>query len=416
VERNVLGGGRKTTFDHTIAGFWYFVVLSELLLALKKELEFQARRRAELMREVSEIETELKRFGISESGDFTARIDRLSGYVLTEIKRLSNEGKQLTPDQLTNVVYRGGIAEAKKLVLKHTSKFRHLVFLFDNIDKGWATDGVDELDVRLVRLLLESLEKVKRDLAVDRCDLLFVVFLRNDVFELMVSGTPDKGKASVIRIDWTDRVKLRQVIHQRLQASVTEQARNFNELWTRFFVPTVDGRETFEYFIDHCLMRPRFLIAIIEAAISNAIDRRHDRVEDEDCRSAVEQNSSKVLNDFSYELRDVSGASEDVLNSLVGTTRFVTKEEILARFEKAKIIEKGDEEKLFRYMLWYGILGVINRNNLELYIYDFDYNINRLQAEVSTQDDEPLYAFNPAIHTALKTKGPQSGSFSYSTD
>jgi hypothetical protein len=68
-----------------------------------------------------------------------------------------------------------------------------------------------------------------------------------------------------------------------------------------------------------------------------------------------------------------------------------------------------DEEKLFRYMLWYGILGVINRNNIELYIYDFDYNISRLQAEARTQDDEPLYAFNPAIHIALQTKGPQSG-------
>jgi hypothetical protein len=82
------------------------------------------------------------------------------------------------------------------------------------------------MDVRLVRLLLEALEKVKRDLAVDHCDFRFVVFLRNDVFELMVSGTPDKGKAAVIRIDWTDRVKLKQVIQFRLQASLVERVRN----------------------------------------------------------------------------------------------------------------------------------------------------------------------------------------------
>jgi hypothetical protein len=143
-------------FYHTVAGFWYLMILSELLLALKKELEFQARRRSELMREVSEIEAELKRFGISDAGDFTARIDQLSGYVLAEIRRLSSEGKKLSADQLTNVVYRGGVADAKKLVLRHASKVEHLIFLFDNIDKGWATDGVDELDVRLVRLLLEA--------------------------------------------------------------------------------------------------------------------------------------------------------------------------------------------------------------------------------------------------------------------
>ena len=396
-------------FDHTIAGFWYFVVLSEILLAIKKELEFQSRRKSERLEESIEIAAELKRFGISESGDFTSRIYRLSAYVLDEIKQLKQTGQQLVPEQLTNIVYRGGIAEAKKLVIKHSAKAAHLVFLFDNIDKGWATDGVDELDVRLVRLLLEALEKVRRDLAVDRCDFIFVVFVRNDVFELMVSGTPDKGKTSVVRIDWTDRVKLKQVIHARLQASLADKARNFNELWTRFFTPKVDGKDTFEFFVDHSLMRPRFLIALIEYAIANAINRKHERVDEQDCKDAVEQHSNSILNDFGYEIRDVSGASEKVLHSLVGLTRYVTKAEIIERFERAKIIEAKDSEKLFQYLLWYGVLGVVNQNNVECYIYDFEYNMNRLQAEVDAQKEEPLYAFNPALHVVLKAKGPQRG-------
>jgi Cdc6-like AAA superfamily ATPase len=395
--------------DHTIAGFWYFVVLTEILLAIKKEIEHQSHRKSDRLPESMEIEGELKKFGTSESGDFTARIHRLSAYVLDEIKGLKTTGQQLTPEKLTNIVYRGGIAEAKKLVIKHAAKMAHLVFLFDNIDKGWATDGVDELDVRLVRLLLEALEKVRRDLAVDRRDFIFVIFLRNDVFELMVSGTPDKGKASVVRIDWTDRVKLKQVIHARLQASLADRVANFNDLWARFFVPQVNGRDTFEYFVDHCLMRPRFLIALIEYAIANAINRRHERVDEEDCLDAVEQHSNSILNDFGYEIRDVSGASEKVLHSLVGLTRYVTKAEVIERFERAKIIDAKDSEKLFQYMLWYGVIGVVNQNNVECYIYDFEYNMNRLQAEVDTQKDEPLYAFNPALHVALKAKGPQSG-------
>jgi hypothetical protein len=200
-------------FDHTIAGFWYFLVLSEILLSLKREIAYQARTKSELFKEVEEMERELSRFGITESGDFTARINRLSSYVIEEIKRLGDSGQTITAERLTNIVYRGGIAEAKKFVVRHAGRFQQIVFLFDNIDKGWATDGVDEMDVRLVRLLLEALEKVKHDLNVDHCDFRFVVFLRNDVFELMVSGTPDKGKAAVIRIDWTDRVKLKQVIN-----------------------------------------------------------------------------------------------------------------------------------------------------------------------------------------------------------
>src|SRR6266511_4077787 len=225
----------------------------------------------------------------------------------------------------------------------------------------------------------------------------------------MVSETPDKGKAAVVRIDWTDRVKLKQVIHARLQASSVEKVRNFNHLWGRFFTPTVNGKDSFDYFVDHCLMRPRFLIAIIEYAIANAINRWHNKVEEDDCIDAVRQHSNSILNDFGYEIRDVSGASEKVLHSLVGATQYVTKSEVLERFEKAKIIDAKDSEKLFQYMLWYGVLGVVNQNNVECYIYDFEYNMNRLQAEVDTQKDEPLYAFSPALHVALQAKGPQSG-------
>jgi hypothetical protein len=396
-------------FDHTIAGFWYFLILSEILLSLKREIAYRARNKPELFKEVEEMERELSRFGISESGDFTARVNRLSSYVIKEIKRLEESGQTITAERLTNIVYRGGIAEAKKFVVRHAGRFQQIVFLFDNIDKGWATDGVDQMDVRLVRLLLEALEKVRHDLNVDHCDFRFVVFLRNDVFELMVSGTPDKGKAAVIRIDWTDRVKLKQVIQYRLQASLAEKVDNFDEIWGRFFCNAVNGKDSFEFFVDHCLMRPRFLIEIIEYAIATAINRGHDKVLEEDCIDAVREHSYSILNDFAYEIRDVSGASEKVMDSLVGTTSYITKSEVLDRFERANIIDPKDGDKLFEYMLWYGVLGVVNENNIECYIYDFNYNMNRLVAEAVTQKEEPLYVFNPALHVALKAKGPQSG-------
>jgi hypothetical protein len=256
---------------------------------------------------------------------------------------------------------------------------------------------------------LEALEKVRSDLDVEHRDFIFAVFLRNDVFELMVSETPDKGKAAIVRIDWTDRIKLKQVIHRRLQASVVGKEEDFDQLWSRYFVNEVKGRDAFEYLVDHCLMRPRFLIAIVEGAIANAINRGHEKVLEEDCIDAVKQHSNSVLNDFGYEIRDVSGASEKILYSLVGSTQYVTRDEVLERFERAKVIEPKDRDKLFYYMLWYGVLGVVNANYAECYIYDFDYNIDRLEGEISAMKDDALYAFNPALHVALQAKGPQSG-------
>ncbi len=102
-------------FDHTLAAFWYFVIMSELLLALHDELEFQFKRmrRSELFDQVKELSGALEKMGISESGDFTVRINRLSYFIIQELK---SQREPLVPERLTNIVYRGGIAEAKKLI------------------------------------------------------------------------------------------------------------------------------------------------------------------------------------------------------------------------------------------------------------------------------------------------------------
>jgi hypothetical protein len=174
--------------------------------------------------------------------------------------------------------------------------------------------------------------------------------------------------------------------------------------WGRFFTSVVAERDSFEFFVDHCLMRPRFLIEIIEYAIATAINRGHEKVLEDDCIDAVREHSYSILSDFAYEIRDVSGASEKVMDSLVGTTSYITKGEVLERFERAKVVDPKDSEKLFEYMLWYGVVGVINQNNLECYIYDFNYDVNRLVAEAVMQNEEPLYVFNPALHCGTKSE------------
>jgi hypothetical protein len=322
--------------------------------------------------------------------------------VTREIRLRQSRGETLSPEALTNVVFKGGIAHARSLVVKYSASVEHLIFLCDNLDKGWAVNGVDQFDVRMLRLLIEAVDKVRRDLSSARRDFIAIIFLRNDVYELLVNETPDRGKTSLVRIDWTDRVKLRQVVHRRLQASTGEWKESFVDLWLRYFVPRVQRKDSFEYLVDHCLMRPRFLLNIIENAIANGINRSHNIVDEDDCIDAVKQHSNYLLSDFGYEIRDVSGLSSKLLNFLVGTTKHLTKGEVVDRFRE-RGINDDNLETAFRLMLWYGVLGVITENGAEKYIYDFEYLMDRLEAEILSQKDEPLYVTNAALHVALKT-------------
>ena len=180
----------------------------------------------------------------------------------------------------------------------------------------------------------KALAKVRSDLSAVRREFLSVVFLRNDVYELIVAETPDRGKTKIVRIDWTDRTKLKQIIYLRLRASVAVKSHIFDELWSEYFVEHVSGRETFNYFVDHCLMRPRFLIAIIENAIANAINRGHKKVNGEDCADAVLRHSYSILNDFGFEIRDVSHVSENIIHFIDWKRKYVAKGEVMERFER----------------------------------------------------------------------------------
>jgi hypothetical protein len=388
-------------FDHTIAAFWYFLILSEMLLALKREMDARGRHDNRALANALEVDRHIERLRINESGDFTSRLAALCSNLLHQVRHLVEEGKKFSPQQLTNIIFEGGITTIRSAIEKYTNSDTDLVFLFDNIDKGWPANGVPKVDARIVRLLVEALDKVKRDFGAHDRQFQFVVFLRNDIYELLVDETPDRGKAAETRIDWTDRAKLRQVIFKRLQASSRDRDSNFEQIWAKFFVDRVGNRDSFEYFVDHCLMRPRFLINIVEYAIANAINRDHQRVEEDDCVDAVRQNSLYLIDDFGYEIRDVSGIDATILYSFVGVTDLLTKEEVFDAFKKGKLPEDQWEQG-FWLMLWYGVIGITVADGSTRFIYNYDYNMKRLEAEIRNMADEMLYAVNPSLHVGLK--------------
>jgi hypothetical protein len=390
------------SFDHTLAAFWYFLLLTEVVLTMKREFDFRSRHDQKALEAVNDIDHWVDAYQIGDSGDFTTRINRLGRFVLQEIEAATKRRQTISPEFLTNVIFRGGVTELKKVILKHSSTKSSFVLLFDNIDKGWPANGVDEFDVRLVRLLIETLDKIKRDLASAQRDFHSVVFLRNDIYELLVNATPDRGKAGQVRIDWTDRVKLKQVIFKRLQSSTQSKAGTFEKLWGEFFPKSVQGQDSFDFLVDHCLMRPRFLINIIENAVSNGINRGHQVVDEQDCVDAVRQHSLYLIDDFGFEIQDVSGIAADILYSLVGAEKAHAKPDFIKKFVDFGLSEE-DAQRAFSLMMWYGVIGLKGKDGRDRYIYDFEYNAKRLDAEAKLMGDSATYVTNPALHVALSS-------------
>jgi len=390
-------------YDHTFAAFWNYLILSEILLIISGNYEVRSKHDGRYLSALKEIDRALGINQDSESGDFTSRLNRLSSHLLQEIRRIQSEGGKLNVDRITSIIYQGGVGQVKEirsLICKYTKENSNIVFLFDNLDKGWPASGVHMFDVRLVRLLMETLDKVRKDFNGLHRHFISIVFLRNDIYELLVGETPDRGKSAQVYIDWTDRTKLRQLVYLRIKSSIEERDLTFDEVWGRFFVPDVGSRKSFDFFVDHCLMRPRFLLNIIENSIAHAINRGHIRVEAEDCVDAVKQHSNYLVSDFGYEIRDVSGLNTDVLYAFIGVTKFLTKNEVIDCLKNYGLTGEIPEKAL-ELLLWYGVLGIGNRKGEESFIYDYEYNMKRLIAEIKSIGDDHLYVVNPAFHIAL---------------
>ena len=387
-------------FEHTIAAFWYFVTLSETLLHIYRRLEATSRFDGRVLGQMRTIEEVFSEYSILEPGDFTTRLARLTTIIARELKDAARGSRPLSVNQVTNLVFRSGISKIRDLIIEHTSGKAAIKFLFDGIDKGWPATGVQKEDITIVRLLIEALDKVRNDFSAKGRVFQSIVFIRHDIYDLVMDQTPDRGKSGQVSIDWTDRAKLALVIYRRLQEGLNDKRSSMTELWHRVFPRTVGSRESFEYFVDHCLMRPRFLIDLIEGAIANAINRGRREVLEDDCLDSVRQHSLSLVDDFGFEMRDVSGISSDILYSLIGSEEREKRTRLLERFRAAGYSPEVAESAL-SLMMWYGLLGIDDDSGSSRFIYDYRYNMKRMQAEVQMRGEDFPLTINPALHVGL---------------
>jgi hypothetical protein len=156
LRENILNFYDIGVFDHTISAFWQHLIHMEILLKLREDLIFAPRRVRDVTRDAFKTATEIDRIidaaKTDVSGDFTSRMSALIKSIVQEIEALTASGGRPSIEQLTNIVFRVDLRALRGLIERSIPPGATIVFLFDNIDKGWSARGVQAEDVRLVRL------------------------------------------------------------------------------------------------------------------------------------------------------------------------------------------------------------------------------------------------------------------------
>jgi hypothetical protein len=222
------------------------------------------------------------------------------------------------------------------------------------------------------------------------------------VYELLVQETSDRGKEASVLLDWTDPDLLRELIRLRIVYNDISGDKKFESLWPRIFVSHYAGEESSQYLIDRSLMRPRFLLNLINQCKSFAINLNHERVLEEDIKKGLAAYSTDLLTDIGYEINDVESDSDDILYAFIGSKSIVSKIDIFSILGDFGV-DQNFFDKIFELLLWYGFIGLIV-NDEPKYIYDFNYSM-KLMSGIIKNKGNINYLINPAFWPALMIEG-----------
>jgi len=389
------------TYQHTITAFWEYVLLLEIcykILEKDKARHIHDHRLYEGYRELAEL---YYAEGYDSDGDFSERMSVLMEKIYSEYQSLYGDqsNTSLSAAQVTELLYKHDVKQLKLKLGKYLENKEVLWLLFDNIDNGWPTSGLQHEDLLIIRALIEATRKIERQFGSDEFFVHSVVFLRNDVYELLVQETSDRGKEANVVLDWTDPDLLRELVRLRIVSNGLDENSDFKSAWLRVFVSHYKGEETSQFLIERSLMRPRFLLNLINQCKGFAINLNHEIIEASDIEKGVIAYSSDLLRDIGYELRDISGDADGILYSFVASNSVLSEADVINKLKDSGL-DESQAVSVLDLLLWYGFLGVKLNSDEPKFIYDFSYNKALLDG-VKRRADFVSLAINQAFWPAL---------------
>jgi len=405
-KERVLDYLEEGTKEHTITVFWEYLLLLEICHKLLEKDFTTHMRDQRLYYPYRRLAAAYRQDDYVSEGDFAERMLKLTQRIADDFGaslRVESDRKLLSSGQITELLYKHNVATLRNDVISYL-KFKSAVWvLFDNLDKGWPSHGIASEDVLTLRCLIEAMAKIERELQKSGIECHGIVFIRNDVYELLVANTPDRGKVSSIGLDWTDPDLLRELLRRRFVYGELSQDLSFDEIWRMIAVSHIKGEESSQYLIERSLMRPRALIDLVRFSRSHAVNLGHDHIEAVDIGQGEEAYSSDLLSNITFEIRDVFPEAGDILYEFIDSPSVIAGSEIHTRL--SRVAGEDYWERVLDLLFWYGFLGVLRDDGETAYIYSVKYDMKRLRALVKRKGlEHTALRINPAFWRALEVR------------
>ena len=181
----------------------------------------------------------------------------------------------------------------------------------DDLDKHWRPESKESIGLLLG--LLAEVDKLQRYF---QGSLKIVLFLREDIYEVLLHHDAELPKRNLLRMQWTVS-NLKHVVAERIAAGASAKNEDDDATWSSVFCPHVRNQITNDYIVSRTLPRPRDILDFCQKAIDQAQRNGHDIVTAEDVLDAEAEFSESLFRSICLEYRTVYPKLEDVLLEFV---------------------------------------------------------------------------------------------------
>jgi hypothetical protein len=167
--------------EHTLTAFWHYILLCEIAQKVTDSDYSWAQRDPDRHEEFEALRVGYRSRMPDDTGDLSERL-------LRQVDRLVDRVDPADASAATRELFTKDIPELERVVSKYLLHKKEVWLLLDNLDKGWPTRGAAPEDVLIIRTLLDATRKLQSQLRQHDVDFYCLVFLRNDIYDLLVSG------------------------------------------------------------------------------------------------------------------------------------------------------------------------------------------------------------------------------------
>lgn len=328
---------------------WKFLIYSELARQVVEDVSSRP------SGEVFSNERDLINLVESEADilklDFSARLDKLSRQLLASTVADSHSSE--TAVAVSELLHAGIIKDLLHALISALQKKIRIVVLIDNLDKAWDRSENTKFLCYFFLGLLSAMRRITNDFknrpdATEALTVSMCVFIRADIFEIVLQQAREPDKIQFQRIAWDDRQRLRLLADNRLLAAAGLYSEEVSPdlVWRRFFVPSIYGASVYDFIFSVILPRPRDLLYFLRSAISSAVNRRHERVQEDDFLKAEEDYSEFVYQSVLVELREKLPHIESIMAEFMGSATSFTKAEVQSIIRRASSISEDEVDQV----------------------------------------------------------------------